>query len=420
MHQSNSSVSASAPFLGWRMVGLGFISQNFAIGLTFGSYGVLIGSISEDFAAPRWLASLGLSLIVLLMALVAPLLGVMLDRGSIRKIMLAGACLMAAGLAAAGAAPNIWLFLLAFGALAGLGTTLLGPIPATALANNWFADRRGMVIGLVNIPLFIMLVPPLLTLLVDWLGWRSALFCMAAAMLLLLPLIRLIISRPRDIQQKPFREINDSGTGDAAEEPEGTPLPMKKLLVHGRYLAANLCCGLILAGGLVLVTHAVPYALGRGFSAQQGALLLSVNGAAAMLGAFLFGWLADRLGPVRTLILNAALQAVTWSLLLVEPSYVMLLLLFPALGVCGGGVFPVFSALMSREVGRESLGTALGLSALLILPFNFSGPPLAGYLYDRTSSYIPAFQLHIMLFVAAALLLLVLFRQARPEKPSVP
>ncbi len=411
MNQATTASSSSGPFLGWRMVGLGFLSNNFAIGLTFGSYGILIAGISEDFTAPRWLTSMGLPLVLLLMALVSPFLGIALDRGSIRKIMSAGVLLMITGLVVAGFAPNIWLFLLAFGMLVGLGTTLMGPLPATTLANNWFADRRGMVIGIINVPLFIVITPILVTILMQQLGWRSALFCMAGAVALFFPLARLVISRPKEIGQEPYREMAEDG---AAEE-EGTSLPIKSLLVHARYLAANLCSGLILAGGIVLVTHAVPYALGRGFSQQQAALLLSINGAAAMLGAFLFGWLADRLGPVHALTINALLQAAIWSSLLVDPSYGALLLIFPALGVCGGGVFPAFSTLMSLELGRASLGTALGLSALLILPFNFSGAPLAGYLYDKTSSYIPAFQLHIVLFLVAALLLMLMFRRRRPK-----
>ena len=413
MREINTASAASSPFRGWRMVGLGFLSTNFSIGLTFGSYGILMGGISQEFTAPRWLSAMGLALIVLLIALVSPLLGAALDRGSIRNIMFTGVILLAAGLVTAGMAPNIWVFLLGFGVLGGIGTTLMGPLPATTLGNNWFADRRGMVIGIINIPLFIMLAPILVTLLVGELGWRNTLFCMAAAVTLFLPLVWQVVSRPREIGQEPYREIK----GSSEDEEEGEPVAMKSLLVHFHYLVANVCVGLLLAGGIVLVTHAVPYALGRDFSAQEAAILLSVNGGAAMLGAFSFGWLADRIGPAYALLLNAILQAVFWSLLLFNPSYSFLLLLFIAVGVCGGGVFPAFSTLMSVELGRSSLGTALGLSALIILPFNFTAAPLAGYLYDRTGNYLPAFQLHIVLFLVAAVLLFM-FLRPRPKKDA--
>ena len=126
------------PFLGWRMVGLGFVTTNIAIGTTFGSYGILVKPVTESFEAPRSLGALGIALIILLIGLISPLLGTALDRRSIRLIMAAGAGLLATGFALASIAPNMILFLLTFGVIVGIGCTMLGTLPATILVNNWF------------------------------------------------------------------------------------------------------------------------------------------------------------------------------------------------------------------------------------------------------------------------------------------
>ena len=58
-------------FLGWRMVALGFLAQNLALGLTFGSFGVLIKPVAADLDASRGAASLGIALILVLMGIAA-------------------------------------------------------------------------------------------------------------------------------------------------------------------------------------------------------------------------------------------------------------------------------------------------------------------------------------------------------------
>ncbi len=79
------------PFLGWRMVALGFLAQNLAIGLTFGSFGVLIKPVATDLGASRAAASLGIAIILLLMGFAGPVLGTALTRYPINRIMMIGA-----------------------------------------------------------------------------------------------------------------------------------------------------------------------------------------------------------------------------------------------------------------------------------------------------------------------------------------
>ena len=82
---------SSAPgFLGWRMVALAFLAQNLAIGLSFGSFGVLIKPVAGELPATRAMASLGIAVIMLLMGLSGPVLGVLLARYPIRRAMAQG------------------------------------------------------------------------------------------------------------------------------------------------------------------------------------------------------------------------------------------------------------------------------------------------------------------------------------------
>ena len=95
------------------------------------------------------------------------------------------------------------MFLLGFSVIGGAGCAALGVIPATTLASNWFVARAGLAIGLVNLPLFVAVTPPV----VAWIVGaprlaRCALDAMAALIVAMLPLLRLVVSRPEDVGQR--------------------------------------------------------------------------------------------------------------------------------------------------------------------------------------------------------------------------
>jgi len=160
---------------------------------------------------------------------------------------------------------------------------------------------------------------------------------------------------------------------------------------------------MVFAGAIVLVTHIYPFATDAGYSAQQAAMLMSTNGLSAMIGAFLFGWVADRLSPSTALGLVPLLQGLCWTLVLSAQSYSILLLAAIGIGLTTGGEFPPFSALIAKIYGRSSFGTAMGLTTFLMLPLTFFAAPLSGFLYGTYGNYTLAFQLHIGFSTASGL-----------------
>jgi len=130
-----------------------------------------------------------------------------------------------------------------------------------------------------------------------------------------------------------------------------------------------------------------------------------------MAGALVFGSVADRIGARATLGLIGLTQAVCWSGLVFADRFVLFLPLLVGIGLCGGGTHTAFSALLNAVYGREAFPRALGLATLLMLPVTFAAAPLAGWIFDSTGSYLPAFQLQVGAFLAAAFVFLVIYRQ---------
>ena len=153
------------------MAVLAFFAHNAAVGLCYGSFGVLVMEFERHFGAGRAQTSLAFSLVVLASGLMAPFVGVLLGRVQIRSVMISGALLASAGFFCLTLTQQPAAMLTCFALLIGPGISFLGLLPAVTLVNNWFSQRQGLVLGLVMMPVAVTVVP---LIVVDLLPVRKA------------------------------------------------------------------------------------------------------------------------------------------------------------------------------------------------------------------------------------------------------
>ncbi|MBW2942214.1 MFS transporter [Zhongshania aquimaris] len=391
-------------FLGWRMAGIGFFSQNLSISATFGVYSLFFIPLMNEFSASRSVISSGIAILTLIMGLMSPLVGGLLDRFSIRKIMLIGATLLGVGFITASQSQSVYVFLAVYALLIAPGLTMAGPLSVATLTSNWFDHKRGLVIGLVNVPLFNVCMPILVAMLIIQYGWRVTFICIGMLFLLLIPLLTRIVSRPSDVNQLPYG-ASPENHDTAATSTISTYLTKKDLIRIPSYWLHIIAFGLITSGGIVFITHIIPFSTDYGISESQASLLLSINGISGMVGAILFGWLADKFKPNYSLALAAFIQVILWASLTLRPPFELLSLIVLGIGLSGGGALPAFYSLIASKFGTPSFGTAIGLASILVLPLNFGSPILSGFLFDQTGSYDISFKIHILFFVISFLYL---------------
>ncbi len=387
---------------------LAALAQNVSIGFTFGTYGVLLMGVGEEFGASRSSLGAGLALITLVMGLLSPAVGVAMGRFSIRSIMMLGALCMALGLVGASLASSVGIFLAGFGGVAAVGVTLMGPLPCAALVTRWFDEGRGKAMGIVMAPLGVMVMPLLAGFMLESWGWRVTCLVLGLAVLPLIPTFRLLEDSPEDAQTAPAA---------IPEAPAEAGMSQRDLLGNGRYWLVALAGGLMLGGSNTIITHMVPMVSEWGIPLTRATVIVAVQGAAGMVGALAYGALADRIGPGRALVINAALQAAVWTLLLLEPGFEPMLVVAFGVGMGAGSVFPVIGLLVAKLFGEASFGRGMGLFQLLVVPFNFGSPLLAGFLYDQSGTYALALGLHMACFLAAAALFYALARAGARATP---
>lgn len=368
------------------MLFIAFAAFNVAVGLTFGAIGLLIEPLAGEFSANNSQISVAIALIAVIAGLASPFVGALLDRWSIRGTLLIGGAIGIVAFYWASHARSINEFLLAFGVLGGIAYTMVGVLPANKLASLWFPDHLGRVSGIVNLSLLNAIGPPLFSVVIVTGGWRELMQVFAAIYIGLLLLCLWVRLPP-----VPAPVVDASA---AAQAPASADIPPYRKPL---FWIVSICIGLLNGSGVVLITYIVAHAQVSGIPATTASVLLSVLGVASIIGAPLYGWLSDRIGPFRALLLNASLQVALWPVVASTDSFTGLVVVVTALALCTGGAMPMAVAMIGRGFPQRQFGMALGQMTLAMLPMIASAAPVAGLIFDLQGHYRGAFLLEMLL-----------------------
>lgn len=389
---------------------IAFVAQNTAIGLCYGSFGVLVLEFERYFGVGRAQAALAFSLVVLASGLVAPFVGSLLGRISIRPVMMTGAVLSALGFAGLTLSQSYWGMLACFGLLIGPGVSLLGNLPAVTLVTNWYTRRQGLALGLVMMPVAVTLVPLAVVRLLPSLGLENLLWLIALAYLAVLPLLWFVVDGPEHLAGQ-----GAGGTVSRADvlARQGPRPGMREILQHPAFLPLILATGLMMGAGIAKNTHMVPLLVESSWSMEKATLLLAISGGSAVIGSLLLGTLADRFNAAGVLLGNALLQSVVWLILVAPVSFPLLVLDAVLIGICLGGFPTAKAVVIVRIFGRKRFAFVTGLTGITTLPFLFGLSPVVGLVREMTGSYVAPVMLMIGGFMISAVCLALIGRRER-------
>lgn len=422
----NMPVEAAAPAGGrrrhraWLMLLIAFLAQNTALGVNFAIYGTALKEIQDHYDSGRALAASGLAVMTLVMGLASPLVGGLVVRFSLRHVMIVGAVLNLIGFVLLSAAPSIYAMLAIYAVVIGPGVALLGVIPSSTLVGRWFASGQGRALGVVNMPVFMSMFPPVTALIVAGYGLQGAFLFGATIFALLVPLLLCVVASPADVGVEPYgaRAIAGPPRAEGSVASDGV-LGGGEIIRNPSFHVLWIGIGLLTAGGVMMTTHLIPLALDKGLDLPSASLLLSAFGISASLGAVLFGWLADRIGARRAVAVQALAWIVPWIVLIVLKAALMPLLLASAsIGLMSGAIVGLLGVTASAWFGTANIGRVLGYAYLGKVPFMFGAAPLAGFLFDHTGSYDLSLTIHAATFLCVGILFLVYRPRSERAQPS--
>lgn len=404
-------------FYGWLIAAIAALTMAVVFGFRF-VFAVAFVPLLQEFGWDRATTASIVSVQILGYGALVPVAGAIVDRVGARVIIPAGVAIATVSVLLTSQAQELWHFYLLMGAGGALGTAMSGYIPNFVLVNTWFLRKRATAFGIAlagNGGSFV--IASLGQLLIEALGWRAALFTLGAgfggATLLLTAL--LLRRRPEDIGQHVDGET--TATAEAPRRPGSHALVVVDQAWAGRHWTARAALRTVkfwcfflanlLAWGIansMFTQHHAAYALDAGHTAGAVAAMVAAYGIAVVAGN-LCGFLADRYGREAVYALGSGITFGGLVALLLAGSADLgwLLLVYATLFGFGFGLIsPTSTAAIADVFQGPNLGV---INGLVVVSFGIGGsfsPWLAGFLFDQTGSYLPAFAIALASITASA------------------
>jgi len=344
---------------------------------------VALPAIQAEFGVARSDASLPYTLTMVGFGLGGIFMGRLSDRFGIIVPVVVGTVALALGYALASSAGSLWQFALAQGVLIGfLGSSAtFGPLLADT--SLWFNRRRGIAVAIFASGNYLAgtVWPPIVQHFIETVGWRQThvgigMFCLAS----MLPLALLLRRRPPALEFGP-------GSGRAAAWPQ-RPLGLSPGALQALLIVAGLACCVAMSMPQV---HIVAYCGDLGYGAARGAEMLSVMLGFGIISRLASGWICDRIGGIRTLLLGSSLQGVALLLFLPFDGLVSLYVISALFGLFQGGIVPSYAIIVREYFSPREAGVRVGTVLMATLFGMALGGWMSGVIFDLTGSYKAAF-----------------------------
>jgi MFS family permease len=340
---------------------------------------VALPAVQAEFSVARADASLPYTMTMIGFGLGGILMGRLSDRFGIIVAVAAGAIALALGYLVAGSAATLGQLALAQGLLIGAGSSAtFGPLIADT--SMWFMRRRGVAVGIIASGNYLAgaIWPPVVQHFISTVGWRHTylgigVLCVAS----MLPLA-LVLKRPSPVV------TGESQTGPRRPHSLGLPpVALQAVLA----LAAFACC---VAMSMPQV-HIVAYCGDLGYGPARGAQMLSLMLGFGIVSRLAFGYISDRIGGLRTLLLGSSLQGAALILFLPFDALVSLYVISALFGLFQGGIVPSYAIIVREYFSPKEAGVRLA-TVLTASVFGMAlGGWMSGAIFDWTGSYNAAF-----------------------------
>ncbi|MCP1472293.1 MFS family permease [Sphingobium sp. OAS761] len=374
------------------------------------SMGVFIAPLETEFGWPRAEISAGLGVISVISVVLAPFVGLAIDRYGSRRIGIPGLIIYLAGVALLSTSgPSIWNWW-ALSAVIALGTVLVKPTVWLKAVTSRFRRHQGLAVAIalcgtsIGAAIFPFLAERLLVY-----GWRTAYLSLSGgAALVALPMVYMCFrseDRPQD-QAEPSKASAKPGVSAR----EGLTSPV--------FFKMGAAAFLMTLSVLSLAVHFVPILTENGISSATAASIAGIVGVGSVVGRLATGLLMDRytgrfvggavlLFPIIGCVLLLTLQLDPLTALLVGG----------IIGLSLGAEVDVFAVLSARYFGVANYGLLFGTIAGLISFGAGVGPTLAGLVFDTYGGYDYLFVAIMPMLVASSLLVLSLGKEPAFKAP---
>jgi MFS family permease len=333
--------------------------------------------------------------------------GGFIDKYSPKTIIIVGGAIVGLGWILSGYAWNIKALSVTYGIIAGSGVGIVYGVPLAVIA-KWFPDKKGLAVGLtlLGFGLSPFVTAPVAKWLIDIYGPLQAFKILGTTFLIIIPILALPFRFPKE---QTSNENKDSRKNNSKHM--DININTKEMLQTKKFYGLWICYAIGTLTGLMAIGITSP--VGEEvikLDSKTTALMVSLFAIFNGIGRPLFGWLTDKLYPLKASIISYIVIMLSSGLMLMatEGTVLLYVLSFALLWLTLGGwlaIAPtataIFFGLKYYSKNYGFVFTAYGAGAIL-------GVLISGAFRDIFGSYIYVF-IPIFLLAIKGLLVAMFF-----------
>ncbi len=407
---------------GWVVAAVTFLAM-LTTSAALGLPGAMLQPLSREFGwSTDQLASV-FAVRFALFGLLGPFAALFIARFGLSRIMVVAASFIALALGLATQVTQLWQLFVLWGLVLGCGTGLTALVLGAMVANRWFTQHRGLVVGLfaASAATGQLIFLPAAAWIIEHLGWRYAVLpVMAACIGVAVMALLFVRNQPRDVGLRPVGEPADAPLeAPLAAAPLDFRAPFKVLAEAARHrtfwiLAATFfICGLSTNG--LVQTHFISLCGDNGLAAVPAASVLAMMGAFDLVGTTLSGYLSDRFDNRKLLFWYYALRGLSLFWLPYSTFTLYGLSLFAMFyGLDWIATVPPTVKLAAQAFGKEKAGLVFGW----VFAAHQLGAAAAAYGAGLTRTLLLTYNPALFAAGAACLVAAVLVMRIRRAAPA--
>lgn len=380
----------------------------------------------DEYGWSRAATSLAVSVNLVFYGVTAPFATALMERFGVRQIVAGAMGLIALGTGLTVFMTASWQLTVLWGVVVGLGTGSTALVLGALIANRWFANRRGLVLGILGTAFATgqLVFLPLISSTISNSGWRTASLGIALLAALTIPLVLLVIrDRPSDLGLRPYGATGPITTQEEAQNSTGSAWHAAQTALTVLRQASRTSTFWLLAGTFficgwttngIISTHFVPATHDHGMGATTAAGLLAIVGVFDIIGTIGSGWLTDRFNPRILLCVYYGFRGVALLALPVilgpdvEPPLVIVMILF---GLDWVATVPPTVTLCRQAYGIDKGAVVFGWVFAAHMVGAAAAAAVSGAMRASAGDYVSAWWLAGGLALAAAVAVLMIPRR---------
>ncbi len=391
-----------------------------ALTVLFVAYGsiyisvVALAEMAKEYDNKRAIPALAYSLAWFGGAVGGLAMGPIAERIGVRWTVSFGAIMAASGLYLSSQG-QIWQLYIGHGLFVGaLGNAGINA-PMLIYTTRWFDKNRGVALAMVSSGMYLSgaVWPLIFERVIVEIGWRQTMVYFGIfEVAIILPLALLFLGRA------PPEPAAAAGNPDASKMSPTRDLGLKPNTLFALLVLANFLCCVPMA---MPSAHLIAFCGDLGLSSRTGATMLSLLLGCAIISRQFWGWMADRVGSLITLLTCSLAQGLAIAAFSLTQDEAGLYFVSAAFGLGFSGLIPTYIFAVREFFPSRQASWRVPMQLLLGGSGMAFGGWFAGYIFDQVAFYAAAFAAGLIFnIINSAILAFLVYRQMRHRRRHDP